>query len=116
MTDSKRVRTRRPPSQIPESGRDRVLRRVASAGTTVASETPRRGGHVFLAENGFLSPSVDDVLRLVILALAAVNVVVLLAAVRTLRQSTRILLDVEQFAREVRKETRALREPAGTDI
>jgi hypothetical protein len=45
-----------------------------------------------------------------------VNVVVLLAAVRTLRQSTRILLDVEQFAREVRKETRALREPAGTDI
>jgi hypothetical protein len=43
---------------------------------------------MFLAQNGFLSPTVDDVLRLVILALAGVNVVVLLAAVRTLRQST----------------------------
>jgi hypothetical protein len=71
---------------------------------------------VFLAENGFLSPAVDDVLRLVILALAGVNVVVLVAAVRTLRQSTRILLDIQQFAREVRKETRALREKARTDV
>jgi heme exporter protein D len=71
---------------------------------------------VLLAENGFLSAGVDDVLRLVILALAAVNVVVLLAAVRTLRQSTRILLDVEQFARQVRKETREHRERAGTDM
>jgi hypothetical protein len=71
---------------------------------------------VFLAANGFLSPTVDDVLRLVILALAAVNVVVLLAAVRTLRQTTRILLDVEQFAREVRTERRALRETGRTDI
>jgi hypothetical protein len=71
---------------------------------------------MFLAQNGFLSPTVDDVLRLVILALAGVNVVVLLAAVRALRQSTRILLDVEQFAREVRKETRALRETGRTNI
>jgi hypothetical protein len=71
---------------------------------------------MFLEETGFLSPTVDDVLRLLILALAAVNVVVLLAAVRTLRQSTRILLDVEQFAREVRQETRALKEGARTDI
>jgi len=71
---------------------------------------------MFLAQNGFLSPTVDDVLRLVILALAGVNVVVLLAAVRPLRQSTRILLDVEQFAREVRKETRALRETGRTNI
>jgi hypothetical protein len=70
---------------------------------------------VFLAENGFLSPTVDDVLRLVILALAGVNVVVLLAAVRALRQSTRILLDVEQFAREVRNEARALRGTATSD-
>ena len=71
---------------------------------------------MLLAENGFLSPNVDDVLRLVILALAAVNVIVLLATVRTLRECMRILLDVEQYAREVRKQTRALREPARTDL
>jgi heme exporter protein D len=71
---------------------------------------------VLLAENGFLSPSVDDALRLVILALAAVNVIVLLVTVRTLRQSTRILLDVEQFAREVRIQARAQREAARTDV
>jgi hypothetical protein len=71
---------------------------------------------VLLAENGFLSSNVDDVLRLVILTLAAVNVIVLLATVRTLRQSTRILLDVEQFAREVRKQTRARGETARTDV
>jgi hypothetical protein len=71
---------------------------------------------VLLAENGFLSPNVDDVLRLVILALAAVNVIVLLITVRALRQSTSILLDVEQFAREVRRQTRAQRETASTDV
>lgn len=71
---------------------------------------------MLLTDSGFLSPNVDDVLRLVIVALAAVNVVVLIGAVRTLHQSTRILLDVEQFVREVRKETRALRERARTQL
>jgi hypothetical protein len=71
---------------------------------------------VLLADNGFLSPNVDDVLRLVILALAAVNVIVLLVTVRTLRQCIRILLDVEQFAREVRIQTRAQREAARSDV
>ena len=65
---------------------------------------------MLLADNGFLSPNVDDVLRLLILALTVVNVIVLLATVRTIRQSTRILLDVEQFAREVRRQTRELGE------
>jgi hypothetical protein len=71
---------------------------------------------VLLADNGFLSPNVDDVLRLVILALAAVNVIVLLVTVRTLRQCIRILLDVEQYAREVRIKARAEREAARSDV
>jgi hypothetical protein len=71
---------------------------------------------VLLAENGFLSPNVDDVLRLLIFVLAAVNVIVLLATVRTLRQCIRILLDVEQFAREVRIKARAEQEAARSDV
>jgi hypothetical protein len=71
---------------------------------------------VLLANNGFLSPNVDDALRLVIVVLAAVNVIVLLVTVRALNQSTRILLDVEQFAREVRIQTRAQREAARSDV
>jgi hypothetical protein len=71
---------------------------------------------VLLANNGFLSPNVDDALRLVIVVLAAVNVIVLLVTVRALNQCTRILLDVEQFAREVRIQTRAQREAARSDI
>jgi hypothetical protein len=61
---------------------------------------------VLLSESGFLSDNVDDALRLVIVVLSALNVVVLIIAVRTLRQSTRILLDVEQFAREIRQRIR----------
>jgi hypothetical protein len=71
---------------------------------------------VLLANNGFLSPNVDDALRLVIVVLSAVNVIVLLVTVRALNQCTRILLDVEQFAREVRIQTRAQREAARSDI
>jgi hypothetical protein len=73
------------------------------------------------ATSGLLSPTVDDLLRLAILVLSAVNVVVLLIAVRTLRQNARLLLDMEQFAREARQasrraaeegaEGRVLREP-----
>jgi hypothetical protein len=57
---------------------------------------------VLFASDGFLSPGVDDILRLAIFVLVALNIVVLLFAVRTLRLATRLLLDVEQFAREVR--------------
>jgi hypothetical protein len=71
---------------------------------------------VLLANNGFLSPNVDDALRLVIVVLAAVNVIVLLVTVRALNQCTRLLLDVEQFAREVRIQTRAQREAARSDV
>ena len=55
-----------------------------------------------LAASGLLSPTVDDVLRLAILVLSAVNVVVLVVAVRTLRHNAGLLLDMEQFAREAR--------------
>ena len=65
---------------------------------------------MLFAGTGFLGPNVDDAVRLVILVLSGVNVVVLLVAARTLRQCTRLLLDVEQFAREVRTELRAARE------
>jgi hypothetical protein len=71
---------------------------------------------VLLAENGFLSPNVDDALRLAILVLAAVNVIVLLVTVRALGNATRILLDVEQFAREVRQQLRAEREAARSNV
>jgi hypothetical protein len=71
---------------------------------------------VLFTESGFLSPSVDDALRLVIVVLSVVNVGVLFATVRTLRQCTRILLDVEQFAREVRQRTRRDEEPLRTDV
>jgi hypothetical protein len=57
---------------------------------------------VVFVSDGFLSPGVDDALRLAIFALVALNIVVLLFAVRALRLSTRLLLDVEQFVREVR--------------
>lgn len=71
---------------------------------------------MLLANSGFLSPNVDDALRLVIVVLAAVNVIVLLVTVRALNQCTRLLLDVEQFAREVRIQTRAQREAARSDV
>jgi hypothetical protein len=66
--------------------------------------------------DGFLSSNVDDALRVAILALSVINVLVLLLTVRTLRQSTRLLLDVEQYAREVRQRTRRAEEPLRTDV
>jgi hypothetical protein len=67
---------------------------------------------VSLAASGLLSPTVDDVLRLAILVLSGVNVVVLVVAVRTLRHNARLLLDVEQFAREARLASQRLAEYA----
>jgi hypothetical protein len=65
---------------------------------------------VSLAANGLLNPTVDDVVRLAIFVLSAVNVVVLLIAVRTLRRNARLLLDMEQFVRETRQAARRLEE------
>ena len=62
------------------------------------------------ATNGLLSPTVDDLLRLAILVLSAVNVIVLLIVVRTLRHNARLLLDMEQFAREARMASRRAEE------
>jgi hypothetical protein len=64
------------------------------------------------ATNGLLNPTVDDIVRLAILVISAANVVVLLTAVRTLRQNARLLLDMEQFAREARQASRRRAERA----
>jgi hypothetical protein len=53
-------------------------------------------------DSGLFSPSLDDAIRLLILAVAVVNVAVLVYALRCLSRNTRLLLDIEQFAREVR--------------
>ena len=65
-----------------------------------------------LAASGLFSPTVDDVLRLAIFVLSGVNVVVLVVAVRTLRHNARLLLDVEQFAREARLASKRVAEYA----
>jgi hypothetical protein len=65
---------------------------------------------VSLAASGLLSPTVDDVIRIAIFVLSVVNVIVLLIAVRTMRESARLLLDMEQFVREARQAARKLEE------
>ena len=63
---------------------------------------------------GLLNPTVNDLVRLAILVLSIVNVVVLLIVVRTLRRNARLLLDMEQFAREARQAARRLEEERGS--
>jgi hypothetical protein len=62
---------------------------------------------------GLFSPVVNDVLRVAILLLGIVNIVVLLVVVRTLRGNARLLLDMEQFAREARQAARRLQGEVG---
>ena len=71
-----------------------------------AEEFHDRMSRLSLLADGLISPTGDDVIRIALLALAIANVVVLGVAVRTLRTTTRLLLDVEQFAREIRREAR----------
>jgi hypothetical protein len=57
-------------------------------------------------DNGLFGPTWDDVFRLAILVVGVVNVAVIVAGVLTLRHYARLLLDVEQFTREVRNYAR----------
>jgi hypothetical protein len=57
-------------------------------------------------ESGLFGPTWDDVFRLAILIVAALNIVAVAVGILVLRHYARLLLDVEQFTREVRNYTR----------
>jgi hypothetical protein len=57
-------------------------------------------------ESGLFGPTWDDVLRLAILIVAVLNIVAVAVGILVLRHYARLLLDVEQFTREVRNYTR----------
>jgi hypothetical protein len=52
--------------------------------------------------SGLFGPTWDDVFRIAILVVGIVNVAVIVAGILVLRHYARLLLDVEQFTREVR--------------
>jgi hypothetical protein len=56
--------------------------------------------------SGLFGPTWDDVLRIAILVVGVVNVAVIVAGILALRHYARVLLDVEQFTREVRNYAR----------
>jgi hypothetical protein len=53
-------------------------------------------------ENGLFGPTWDDVFRIAILVVGVANVAAIIGGILVLRHYARLLLDVEQFAREVR--------------
>ena len=53
-------------------------------------------------DSGLFGPTWDDVLRLAILFVGVANVAAIVAGILALRHYARLLLDVEQFTREVR--------------
>jgi hypothetical protein len=53
-------------------------------------------------DSGLLGPTWDDVFRIAILLVGLVNVAAIVAGILVLRHYARLLLDVEQFAREAR--------------
>ena len=57
-------------------------------------------------DNGLLGPTWDDVFRIAILVVGVVNVAAIVAGILALRHYARLLLDVEQFTREVRNYAR----------
>jgi hypothetical protein len=52
--------------------------------------------------SGLFGPTTDDVFRIAILVVGVVNVAAILVGILALRHYARLLLDVEQFTREVR--------------
>jgi hypothetical protein len=56
--------------------------------------------------SGLFGPTWDDVLRIAILVVGVVNVAVIVGGILALRHYARVLLDVEQFTREVRNYAR----------
>ena len=57
-------------------------------------------------DSGLIGPTWDDVFRIAILVVGVVNVAVIVAGILALRHYARLLLDVEQFTREVRNYAR----------
>jgi hypothetical protein len=53
-------------------------------------------------DSGLFGPTWDDVFRIAILVVGVLNVAVILVGILALRHYARLLLDVEQFTREVR--------------
>ena len=61
--------------------------------------------------SGLFGPTWDDVLRLAILVVGVLNVAAIVAGILALRHYARLLLDVEQFAREARNYARKAPSP-----
>ena len=57
-------------------------------------------------DNGLFGPTWDDVFRIAILVVGVVKVAVIVAGILALRHYARLLLDVEQYAREARNYVR----------
>jgi hypothetical protein len=57
-------------------------------------------------DSGLFGPTWDDVFRIAILAVGVMNVAAIVAGILVLRHYARLLLDVEQFTREVRNYAR----------
>jgi hypothetical protein len=57
-------------------------------------------------DSGLFGPTWDDVFRIAILVVGVLNVAAIVAGIFALRHYARLLLDVEQFTREVRNYTR----------
>ena len=57
-------------------------------------------------DNGLLGPTWDDVFRIAILVVGVANVAAIVVGILALRHYARLLLDVEQFTREVRNYAR----------
>ena len=53
-------------------------------------------------DSGLFGPTWDDVFRIAILVVGVVNVAAIVAGILALRHYARLLLDVEQLAREAR--------------
>jgi hypothetical protein len=66
-------------------------------------------------DSGLFGPTWDDVFRIAILVVGVLNVAAIVAGILALRHYARLLLDVEQLAREVRNYARggALTRPGG---
>ena len=62
-------------------------------------------------DSGLFGPTWDDVFRIAILVVGVLNVAVIVLGILALRHYARLLLDVEQFAREARNYARKAPSP-----
>jgi hypothetical protein len=68
------------------------------------------------AGTGFLGPSADDAIRLAILVVGVLTIVGIAAGLLALRHYARLLVDVEQMARESRNRLRDQLESDATGL